>query len=200
MRTIPRLLLFALCACGTAKPPSSPAQDFVQRPPPRDGHVVVPTPARAIRAGEALTTKNIQWVQLPADLVPAAALQGWDSAIGRVVAEPLVAHELIRPERLAETPAPTPLTRREPLMLSRSFDDEEPPTESPVWVIVAGARLPAGSTIDKDQLYAVEVLARYAYAGVFLNPSVVGRTVCHDILPNEFVHASRLDVDGTCPE
>lgn len=176
------------CAANPVVSPPAPSQALV---PPS---VRLPIPSRDLLPGEVVTADALQWLELPADYAPMQALREDDPVIGRVVTERLLRHELIRPARLAPTPAGAPLAYQEPPL------DLTPPSNDTVMVIVAGRELPPGTAMTEADLYAVQIQPRYLPEGVFLSPEhLLGRPVCERILQNEFIRAERL-VDGPdCP-
>jgi ubiquinone/menaquinone biosynthesis C-methylase UbiE/flagella basal body P-ring formation protein FlgA len=179
----------------TAAPAGTPKPEFIRA----DGHVVVPTPVRAIPPGETLTAADILWTQLPPDYVSDDALVGFDTVVGRTTRAALVPHELIRQERLEPEPRAGALAEDAEVTVSQTLAGTSLPDAQPVMGLVAAADLKPGSTISEDQLAAIEIHPGYLAEGTFVDPSdVAGRVVCADIVKHEFVRAERLGIDGAC--
>lgn len=198
---------FSLLACSASRPVETTTPTPVPAPrtviPDLPDLAELPVPIHDVQPGQALRLEDLLWIALPPDYVPEnSVIAGADQVLGRVSTARLLKHELIRIERLAADPAPQPLPEGSTPRLSDAFhpDPAAPPNTDLVMAIVSARALEAGTVIAEPDLYAVQIPLRYLSSGVFLSPNdVVGRTVCENILPNEFVRAERLfDTNGAC--
>lgn len=148
--------------------------------------------SRALPAGAVISAEDLDWWPI-AGVLGGAGITAAEPIVGRVLAEPVPAGEILRPERLADEPAGEP-DESAPARLA-------PPSEDTpqVFVIAVARELPADAVLTEDDLYAEQLPASFVGPGVFLSPEqVVGRRTCRRVLATELVHASRLD--GDCVE
>lgn len=149
--------------------------------------MVVPT--RSVRAGEVLGADDVKGVYRFPDEVPRTAVAPTE-VVGRRATADLLRDEIIRTERLGPP-------------VGGSVVDAGPPVplrlpEDTVMVITAGRRIPVGAVVAPEDLFASQIGVTTLWDGVFLtHEHVVGRTVCQEILPQEFIRGERLAVADT---
>lgn len=148
--------------------------------------------SRALPAGAVLTAEDLDWWPI-AGLLGGAGITSAEPIVGRALAEPVPAGEILRPERLTDDPAGEP-DETAPAQLALPSDDAPH-----VFVIAVARELPADTVLTEDDLYAEQLPASFVGPGVFLSPEqVIGRRTCRRVLATELVHASRLE--GDCAE